>query len=124
MISPTRKREISPEFSGSPCKKKDTDHGELQSKRLPNPCPIPPAFTPAVYNCIIKKEISGNLKYRMLRESASFYYGLCPDPTPSEYQEMAKSLCNKYPMLQVVNCTEYWVKKCACMQQCNFNNAY
>ena len=102
------KRELSLELSDSPpCKRKKNDDGEARNKRLPNHCPVPLAFTTAVHACIKISKISGNLKYRMLCECASFYYGLCPEPTPSEYQEIAKTICNKYPMLQDMDCTVY-----------------
>ena len=96
-----------------PCKRqyKDTIVEELQAMRLPNPCPLPTAFSPAVNLSIIQNEIIGNCKIKMMRESAAFFYGICPYPNPSEYLEMAKALCNKYPVLQDIHCTDgaYWV---------------
>ena len=50
-------------------------------KRLPTPCPLS-TFTPLVQQGIENNKFKGNLKTRMLRESANHYYGLCPHPTP------------------------------------------
>ena len=43
--------------------------------------------------------VKGNNKF-LLREAASFYNGLFPNPTTNEYVTMAKTLCNKYPELK------------------------
>ena len=68
-------------------------------KRLPTLCPLP-AFTPIVQQGIENNKIKGNLKTRMLRESANHYYGLCPRPYPQEYRRMALSLCDLCPQLR------------------------
>uniref|UniRef100_A0A1X7T0V6 Uncharacterized protein n=1 Tax=Amphimedon queenslandica TaxID=400682 RepID=A0A1X7T0V6_AMPQE len=83
---------------------------EMKAMRLPNPCPLPTAFSPAVHLSILQNDISGTCKLKMLRESASFFYGICPFPNPSEYLEMAKTLCNRYPLLQDTHCSNaaYW----------------
>ncbi len=64
-----------------------------------------------VEKCISENELRGNVKLRMPRECAIFLYGICPHPSPTEYIEMAKSICDKYPMLKDVNPRngQYWV---------------
>ena len=97
---------------------KDETMVKMKAMRLPNPCPLPTAFSPAVHFSILQNDISGNCKLKMLRESASFFYGICPFPNPSEYLEMAKALCNKYPLLQDTHCSNaaYWVwYTCTCI---------
>ena len=68
-------------------------------KRLPSPCPLP-TFTPIVQQGIENQKIKGNIKTRMLRESANHFYGLCPRPTPKEYQIMSIALCDLCPQLR------------------------
>ena len=111
-LSPLKRLLSSDEVSETPLKKepppKDETMVAMKTMRLPKPCPLPTAFSPAVHLSILQNEISGNCKLKMLRESASFFYGICPFPTPSEYLEMAKPLCDKYPLLQDIN-GAYWV---------------
>lgn len=49
-------------------------------------------------------------KFRMLREACSFYRGICPNPTPSEYVIMAQTLCEKFPQIKdkLAKNEEYW----------------
>ena len=79
--------------------------------RLPKPCPIPKAFTSIVESSIEANAIYGSTKLRMLRECAYFWYGVCPKPTATEYTEMAKTICDKYPNLKDISPRngEYWV---------------
>ena len=76
---------------------------------LPEPCPIP-ALSERIKAMLAQNGVKANNKF-LLREAASFYNGLCPNPTTNEYVTMAKTLCNKYPELkdkQPVN-GKYWV---------------
>lgn len=68
-------------------------------KRLPIPCPLP-TFTPKVETGMKIGAIKGDLKLRLLRESAMFYYGLCPRPTQKEYQVISIALCDMCPQLR------------------------
>ena len=83
----------------------------VMSSRLPVPCPLPMSFSPCVTKAIADNKILGNNKLALIRECSLFYYGLCPYPTPKEYETMAKLLCDKYPDLKnkiPVN-GSYWV---------------
>ena len=68
--------------------------------RLPIPCPLPAAFSPAVQVAIQQNKLTGLLKLSMLRECSTFFQGICPRPKPFEYLEMSKFLCDKYPALR------------------------
>ena len=68
-------------------------------KRLPTPCPLP-TFTPKVQAGVKAGTVKGDLKLRLLRESAMFFYGMCPRPLPKEYQAMAITLCDVCPQLK------------------------
>lgn len=49
-----------------------------------------------------------------LREAFTFYYGICPNPLPHEYETMCETLCNKYPELKdklPVDEKKPWVSK-------------
>ena len=53
--------------------------------RIPEPCPLPTIFTTITTTAIKKREIEGLKKLRLLRETTSFYRGICPNPTKEEY---------------------------------------
>ena len=72
----------------------------LHSKRLPKQCPLPPIFSKSLDNAIKDKKISGNMKLCLIREACEFYYSICPNPTPFEYQVMAQCICDRYPELK------------------------
>ena len=84
---------------------------QVDNMRLPVPCPLPTTFSKICEESLQSGQLIGKLKLRMLRESAQFYYGLCPKPTPAEYNAMAKTLCDKYVQLQDKQSVngEYWV---------------
>ena len=54
----------------------------------------------------------GNMKTRLLREAAMFYFGICSGGSSTEYITIAKTLCKEYPELKdkkpVIE-GEYWV---------------
>ena len=52
--------------------------------------------TKAIENNSLKR----NMRLRLTREPASFYFGICPKPTPTEYTIMVRTLCDKYPQLK------------------------
>lgn len=85
--------------------------GEIENRRLPIPCPFPEVFSKTIHAALAQNELTGTDKLRMLRESASFFYGICPVPKPVEYQEMARTLCDKYPTMKDLHAPngEYWV---------------
>ena len=86
---------------------------KMRSQRLPKQCPLPPSLSPSLTKSIEKKNLCGNVKLSLIRESCEFYYNICPNPTPDEYQVMAKTLCDKYPELKnklPVN-GAYWVSE-------------
>jgi len=64
------------------------------------PCPVPTKFTKDVANAIKNNQLKGIMKTRLLRQSATFYWGLCPWPTHDEYVTMAVTLCDKFPQLK------------------------
>ena len=77
---------------------------------LPEPCPLPTNFTEATIKAIQNGKLTGNLRIRLTREAASFYYGICPKPTSAEYTIMAKTLCDGYPQLKDKDPnSNYWV---------------
>ena len=49
------------------------------------------------------------MKLRLERQAAAYYWGLCPWPKTSEYDAMAKAMCDKYPQLKSGKHKEYWV---------------
>ena len=78
--------------------------------RLPDPCPLPHNFSLITTKAIENNSLKGNVKLRLTREAASFYYGICPKPTSTEYINMAKTLCDKYPQLKDKGPDkDYWV---------------
>ena len=82
-----------------------------KSARLPCPCPLPSTFSPCLKKAISDNKLEGNKKLLLIREACEYYYGLCPFPTPKEYEIMAKTLCDTYHQLQnkiPVN-GSYWV---------------
>uniref|UniRef100_A0A1X7TSD2 Uncharacterized protein n=1 Tax=Amphimedon queenslandica TaxID=400682 RepID=A0A1X7TSD2_AMPQE len=84
---------------------------DVDKKRLPIPCPLPTVFSKTVHMALTENKLGGTDKLRMLRESASFFYGICPVPKPAEYQDMSRALCDKYPSLKDLHAPngEYWV---------------
>ena len=72
----------------------------LAPQRLPTPCPVPCAFSPSLTRAIANKQLIGNKKLTLLREACEFYYGICPYPTSTEYEAIAKTLCDKFPELK------------------------
>ena len=73
---------------------------QTRDLRLPEPCLLPNNFTKKTTEGFERGELTGTLKLRLLREASSFYYGICPKPTPLEYTTMAKTLCNRFPQLK------------------------
>jgi hypothetical protein len=53
--------------------------------------------------------VTGNLRIRLQREAAMFYYGICPRPTKNEYEAMAIALCNACPQLKDKQNDLFWV---------------
>ena len=82
----------------------------IEQIRLPNPCPLPNNFSMVTTKAIENNTLKGNIRLRMTREAAAFYYGICPKPTPTEYTIMAKTLCDNYPQLKDKDPNKnYWV---------------
>ena len=81
----------------------------MKGMRLPTPCPLPTVFTEDVAQAIAANKITGILKTRLERQAAAYYHGICPWPKPSEYSNMAKTMCDKYPQLKSSKHKEYWV---------------
>ena len=55
--------------------------------------------------------LKGIMKTRLLCQASAFYWGLCPRPTQSEYDEKSTALCDRFPQLKdkrPVN-SRYWV---------------
>ena len=67
-------------------------------------------FTEDVTHAIANNNLKGISKIRLERQAATYYWGLCPWPKPSEYVMMAKTMCDKYPQLKSSKYgDEYWV---------------
>ena len=51
------------------------------------------------------------MKTRLLRQAATYYWGLCPRPMHDEYVTMAVTLCDKYEQLRDKKPVggKYWV---------------
>ena len=84
---------------------------QVKQIRLPVPCPVPTSFTRDVMDAINTDRLKGIMKTRLLRQGSVFYWGLCPRPTQSEYNEMSTALCDRFPQLKdkrPVN-GRYWV---------------
>ena len=86
---------------------------QLKQLRLPVPCPVPTKFTKDVANAIKNNQLKGIMKTRLLRQAATFYWGLCPWPTHDEYVTMAVTLCDKFPQLKDKKPLhgQYWVSR-------------
>ena len=86
-----------------------------ETRRLPDPCPLPNSFSGIARQAIEQGQLTGNMKTRLLREAAMFYFGICSGGSSSEYITMAKTLCKEYPELKdkkpVIE-GEYWVSNC------------
>ena len=66
------------------------------------------SFSPSVMKAIAENKITSCHLYE---NAHYFYYGICPYPTPKEYETMGKLLCDKYSDLKnkiPVN-GSYWV---------------
>jgi len=70
------------------------------SSRLPTPCPAPTMFSQKTMVAIETNQLKGTKKLALLREASLYYYGYCQNPTPDEYNTMARVLCEKYPQLK------------------------
>ena len=70
------------------------------NRRLPDPCPLPTTFSKKVSKALESGPLAGNEKLMFLREVFTFYYGVCPNPLPCEYDKISEALCLKYPELQ------------------------
>ena len=81
------------------------------STLLPEPCPIPTVFSEKVTEAIEKKQVNGNIKLALIREAAVFYYGICPNPSQTQYDTMSRTLCDNFQDLKnkVVVDDCYWV---------------
>ena len=79
--------------------------------RLPDPCPVPTNFSERVTKALATGELEGNDKLCFLREATNFYSGYCSNPSSAEYLVMAKTLCDRFPMLKDKKPIdgEYWV---------------
>ena len=85
---------------------------QIPNLRLPHPCPVPNTFSVETAEAEEQGKMVGCNKFRMLREACSFYRGICPNPTHSEYTIMAQTLCEKFPQIKdklPENDGEYWV---------------
>lgn len=69
-------------------------------RRLPIPCPLPTSFSKRVQKSLERGILTGNVKLTFLREAFTFYFGICPEPEPHEYDMMCATLCNKFPELK------------------------
>ena len=75
-------------------------------RRLPDPCPLPTSFSKRVQKSLERGVLSGNAKLALLRESFTYYYGICPNPLVHEYDTMCKKLCEKFPELKDKLCAD------------------
>ena len=114
-----------PEPKRKPVAHQDKENRELNiqvipvvptaTRRLLDPCPVPNSFSRVTLQAIEKKQLKGNLKTRLLREAAMFYFGICSGGLSSEYITIAKTLCKEYPELKdkkpVIE-GEYWASYC------------
>ena len=85
---------------------------QIPNLRLPHPCPLPNTFSVETVEAEEQGKMVGCNKFRMLREACSFYQGICPNPTPSEYTIMLQTLCDRFPQIKdklPENDDEYWV---------------
>ena len=82
---------------------------QIPNLRLPHPCPLPNTFSVETIKAEEQEKMVGCNKFRMLREAYSFYHGICPNPTASEYTIMAQTLCEKFPQIKDKTDCEYWV---------------
>ena len=57
-------------------------------------------FDGIVRNAFENSGIAGNKKTRLLYQAGQFYFQLCPEPTPSECEPMAITLCDSHPQLK------------------------
>lgn len=83
-----------------------------ESNNFSDPCPISNTFSRKTLTAIERGAIDGNVKTRLLRKAAIFYYSLCNSTfsTPN-YVTIVKTLCAQYPQLKdkrPVN-GDYWV---------------
>ena len=86
-LSPSHiKRPLSSDNEKDQPPKKTAKITELHTRQLPIPCPTPTAFSQVVHSALLQNDISGTIKLKMLRESAAFFYGLCPVPNTRKCQ--------------------------------------
>ena len=107
---PKRKRALSPDKENHDPDKTPT-RPDTSVCRLPEPCPLPNTFSRKTMDAIERGELLGTAKTRMLREAATFYFGVCSGRYSSDYITIAKTLCKEYPQLKDKMPTneEYWV---------------
>ena len=64
-----------------------------ETRWFPDPCPIPNSFSQITRQAIEQGQLTGNMKTRLLREAAMFYFDICSGGSSTEYITMAKTLC-------------------------------
>lgn len=79
-----------------------------KNMRLPTLYTLPTVFTEDMAQAIATNNIKGIMKIRLERQAAAYYHGICPWPKPSEYSDMAKTMCDKYHQLKSSKYKEYW----------------
>jgi len=64
----------------------DANHLQVSVKvlRLPESCPVPTTFSKEVSRAIESNNITGLIKDRLKWQIGTFYYAICPKPSPSE----------------------------------------
>ena len=117
---PKRKPTLSPDKENHDPDKTPTRPDTSVSCRLPEPCLLPNTFSRKTTDAIERGDLLGTAKTRMLREAATFYFGVCSGRCSSDYITIAKTLCKEYPQLRDKMPTngEYWV---SCLLQCRIN---
>ena len=87
--------------------------------RLPEPCPLPSTYSRKTTEAIEQGNLLGTAKTRLLREAATFYFGICSGRCcSSDYVTIAKTLCREYPQLKdkMAPNGEYWVINCCSVE--------
>lgn len=110
---PKRKPTLNPDKENRDPDKTPT-RPDTSVRRLPEPCPLPNTFSRKTIDAIERGDLLGTAKTRMLREAATFYFGVCSGRCASDYITVAKTLCREYPQLRDKMPTngEYWVSCC------------
>ncbi len=108
--APKRKQTLSPDKENRDPDKTPT-RSNTSVRRLPEPCPLPSSFSQKTIDAIERGDLLGTAKTRMLREAATFYFGICSGRYFSDYTTIAKTLCKEYPQLRDKMPTNdgYWV---------------